>query len=582
MFNSTWWGRYSLGLTASLFFLGHGLQAQADPDAVLPYTGSELPIMGVTPGLIYGTYGPQTLLDAETFESIPEPIYLSKELEAQLAKGTISVEGVNIETTAVMSDDATPYDPKRANKSGPRTLTLEDVKTLAKEALLRGQDNGLLYDAAVALKDNHLVITLTPLSVESVVVDAENHWQGHALEHLTRGIDIDRPLDLPEVQQKLRLIHSNPDIPFKAALEVIPYAHQVKIKLTPEKKSPFHLVASANNLDQIVFGRYFAGLTGVVNNVTGHGDSLYVGAVQGYRSTGGFTRYEFPFTPGFRGFTEFQYADISPYDINYSRFNTHGFAYRITPGVKYVFFDNPKQRMSADFQFDIKQAESASDDDPLEREAVRNFRAGINYDQKWDKTTFSTRHEVAAGFPILGGSLSNDPRLSWFRGGSQYYRYTGFATLLRSMMWDSTASVNVQWQMTPDGTPSFDVGGLGGAFYGRGYREVFLFVDKFGVVQSQWQFPTYFFPKGFKLPFSDKDARDAIQWLVFADYGYGDISAPPDGLDGSDHILSTGVGLRAQLTNRITGRLDLGFPLLRELPYSNHMRLHFGLDAAVF
>ncbi len=563
-------------LALSLLLVGVATTAYADPDAPKPYTASELPIMATTPNLIYGTYGPQLKLGSPTFQSIPDPIYLDKALEEQLTQGSVHVDSLSVQYNSLLKLE-------NEQQWNSQDLTLDAVKTLAQHYLQKTKAEGYFCDAVVSVKGKELSIILTPMSVESVDIQAEDGWQKRTLTHLLRGIETNAPLDLSFVEKQLRLIQANPDLSFTSELEVLPYTHQVKIKVTSsEHKKPFHVVASVNNLDQIIFGRGFAALTAVTNNVTGNGDSLMASVVRGYRSTGGFTRYEIPIKPQLRAFIEGQYADIEPYDIHYIGFETEGFAYRISPGLKYVFMDKPNKRLSADLTFDFKQSNTSSGPDPIEREAVRTIRAGINYDQQWEKTALSMRHELAEGLPILSGSLSTDPRLSWFRGGSQYIRYTGYSTLTRQLPWDSTGSLNLQWQYTPDGLSNFDVGGLGGTFYGRGYREVYIFVDTYAILNAQWQFPAKFIPKGWKLPFSDKDLRDATQFLAFVDYGYGDTTHSPTGYDGNDHILSTGVGVRTQLTNRISGRLDIGFPLLREVPFSQGARLHFGVDTVIF
>ncbi len=573
-----------LGLSATITLMSSTVHA--DPNAVKPFTASELPIMSTTPNLIYGTYGPQIKLDAPTFSSIPHPIYIDKELEAKLAppsidvpeqtSNSISVDQVEVEYNSIMKRDKEVVE-------GQKSLTTESVKELTQSYLTKSQQSGYLSDAVVTLKGNVLHIAVTPLALDSVEVQAEDKWQEKLLTHLLRGVKTGDAIDMPFVEKQLRLIQANPDLSFSSTLEVIPFTHKAKIKITSsEHKQPLHIVASGNNLDQIIFGRYFGALTAVHNNITGHGDSLMLSAVRGFRSTGVFSRYEIPIKPQLRAYVDAQFADIEPYNVPYTGFGSDGMAYRISPGLRYVVLDKPDRRLSADINFDFKQSNTRSNDDPIEREAVRTFRGGINYDQKWEKTTLSMRHELAQAVPIFSGSLSTDPRLSWYRGGSQFFRYTGYATAVRQLPLDASFTLNTQWQYSPDGLSNFDVGGIGGTFYGRGYREVFIFADTYAVLTGQYQIPAKFIPKGWRLPFSDHDMRDTTSVLTFVDYAYGDATHTPAGIDGNDHILSTGFGIRSQITNRISGRLDVGFPLLRQLPFRQGARLHFGIDTALF
>lgn len=557
-------------LTAGLVPLG----AFAD-EPVMPYTASELPVMATTPNLVYGSYGPQVKLDIEALKNIPEPFYIQKDLEGKLAEGALSVPEVMIEY-------GSPLKGEYQSIPQAEPMTTAKLAELAKKEIAQCADDGYLCDVSAKLVDEKIILTVTPMLVGKVDISLEDKWQGRALSHLTRGIHKNEPLKLSALKRQIRLIQSNPDLSFDTELEVEPYTHQVAVKIHGgEPRKNLHLIASANNLDQVIFGRHFGAATLVSNNVTGHGDSLMASVVQGYRSTGGFTRYEFPIRPSLRAALEAQYASITPFQSLYTQFNEHGWAYRISPGLKYTFLDRPNVRASVDVAFDLKNAKSHWGEGSLEREYVRTLRAGINYDQNIGKTYLSTRSEFAGAVPIWGGSLSNDPRLSWFKGGSQYFRYTGYAALTRPLPLKSTGLFNIQWQFTPNGLSNFDVGGLGGTFYGRGYREVYFFVDRYVVMTSQWQLPAYFIPKKVKLPFSDKPLRDSTQMLTFVDYGYGQIAAPADGVDSNYKVFSTGMGLRAQLTNRITGRLDIAYPIIRMVPFSQKPRLHFGVDIAL-
>ncbi len=565
--------------TGSVCLLGSLILAQntAGADtAPFPFTASELPIMATTPNLILGAYGPMVKLDAPTIENVPEAVYLDKALESQGVDARITVNEITYQYAEGL---------KNAERTVPQSapLTLDEIKKLAQQEVVASQEHGDLVDATVSLNDNVLLIRLTPLTVESVNVDMKNNRQESALKHLTRGIEPNQPLKLSVLKRQLRIIQANPDLSFKTELEVIPYTHQVKVNvISGEPKNTTHLVGSVNNLDQVIFGSDFGAMTGVANNVTGHGDTFMGSVVRGYRSTGYFTRYEYPIRPALRATIEGQFARISPYQPNvYQDWGEKGYAFKFSPGLKYTFLDRPNVRASADIQLDLKNAQAHSKLGSLEREYLRTLRVGINYDQNIGKTYLSARHEFAGAAAIMGGSASNDPRLSWFKGGSQFWRYTGFTTLTRPLPFQSTGTINLQWQYSPNGVSNFDVGGLGGTFYGRGYREVYLFVDRYAIVTSQWQLPAYFIPKKVKLPFSSKTLRDATQFVTFFDWGYGEIAAPASGVPAYYKVAGTGVGLRSQITDRVSGRFDIAYPIVHERPWTQKPRIHFGLDVAL-
>lgn len=573
---------HGLKSTYFCFALGLALSANttgwADPNAPLPGLGGELGVISVPSSMTYSSLGPQTNLNAPTFEKIPLAIYVEKDLEVALTSQRQKYQQLQMQFDATLKQQ----DITASKEEQP--LTFDEVKAEAKLALEQCQQKGSLCSAKVVQDETaqKILIQVTPLSLESVAIESEDKWQASVLKHLFKQ-PINQPIQLKKIERQLRLIQTNPDISLKPELEIIPFTNQAKVVLKSEEhRNPMHFGVSLSNLDQNVFGSNFLGGTFVANNVLGYGDSLFLGPVFNYNSQGYFGHYEIPVNTRLRPFIDGGYSYLRPYDRSFSGFDLRGYTWRVTPGVKYVLYDDPNTRVVADAQIDFKQVKTMSGEDVVEREIVNNLRFGVQVDQQWEKTTVSMRNEVAAALDILGARPAFSSLQPIPNSGSQYFRWTGFGFLERQLPGDSSLVINAQWQYSPDSLTLIDQFGIGGTFSGRGYRELFIPGDSGAFLSAQWQGPMYFIPKNWKLPWTEGSARDNLQMLFFVDYGYAYLNDRYAADDQSEHILSVGAGIRVALTKYLSGRLDIGFPLLRNPPFSQEPRLHFGIDATLF
>jgi len=88
------------------------------------------------------------------------------------------------------------------------------------------------------------------------------------------------------------------------------------------------------------------------------------------------------------------------------------------------------------------------------------------------------------------------------------------------------------------------------------------------------------------MPFSDgMKLRDSVQLLTFVDYGFAKNNNRSLVDDPNACVASVGGGVRFELTKFVSGRVDIGVPLVKQpLPEYNHYgpRVHFGLAFNTF
>lgn len=99
--------------------------------------------------------------------------------------------------------------------------------------------------------------------------------------------------------------------------------------------------------------------------------------------------------------------------------------------------------------------------------------------------------------------------------------------------------------------------------------------------------PFFMMPKSWHIPKTDYKLRDNLQLVSFADFGATFTHHPAAGVNRRNYAMGVGVGLRANLTKYLAGRIDMGIPLIWDRGfsrpyYSQAPKIHFGLESRLF
>lgn len=239
-------------------------------------------------------------------------------------------------------------------------------------------------------------------------------------------------------------------------------------------------------------------------------------------------------------------------------------------------------QVSADFAFNFKQNNTKADGIQLEREQFRDMAFGINYSKadRWGETSF--RNEFGLGVDWFGATERSSAKLAVPNGNGVFSRDNITLARTQKLPGDAYTIVQGTVQLTQENLNDFDQWGSGGTYFGRGYSEGFLGGDSGAYVSWETHIPCYFLPKTWQLPGDDEPLRKKVEFVQFVDYAWNHFNKVPRGTDSSQTILGIGVGLRAQLTHFVSGRIDLGFPMLRQLGNMSAPRIHFGLTGTFF
>jgi hemolysin activation/secretion protein len=112
------------------------------------------------------------------------------------------------------------------------------------------------------------------------------------------------------------------------------------------------------------------------------------------------------------------------------------------------------------------------------------------------------------------------------------------------MFLESYLSARSFFQATPYTLPSSEQRQLGGINTVRGYPEGDYLADLGGNISTDWIFPSYFFPKKWKLPKADTPLRRQLEPFVFCDIGLGMLNKTLPGEREHKFLMGAGGGIQ--------------------------------------
>ncbi len=600
---STVWNTVaSFGMLLSSVVIIPPCMAQTLPDIPRPQTAGELgqvymPVVEQQGALGIAPNTDEELPELKTdgFHVIEQRLLEALEKQKALTFTTVQFEGDALVKQAL---DLTPY------QNTP--LTLEQLNKLAKQVDDLASKPHHLERISFEVDDTFTTLTVKAVvqHLGKVLIEGNKHIRTSALERQLLGHQTPEDLlNIEQLNKRLRMIQDNPDIQLEPVLEPVEGTNQVNVRVKVIESRPVHLSAFWNNLDQTYYGNMLTGATTVINNVTGNTDTLMVTPITDTRTHGVYAHYEIPLNAhGTRFGIDFANIRANPTAQGFEEFHIKGRYWGVTTSLYQTLIAKANFRVNTDLNLDVRQAKTVSkfasldtDEDgtdeiytntEIENERLRDIRWGINLQKIGKKNEFSTRQEITVGLPIANATLNSASNLGNVGGGSQFFRYITNFYYKHALPWQTALVLNASGQWSPGTLSSADLGGIGGTYFGRGYPEAFLQADSLIFASAEYRTPLFFAPKKWIMPFSDgMKLRDSVQLLTFVDYGFAKNNNRSLVDDPNACVASVGGGVRFELSKFVTGRVDIGVPLVKQaLPAYNHYgpRVHFGLAFNAF
>jgi len=216
--------------------------------------------------------------------------------------------------------------------------------------------------------------------------------------------------------------------------------------------------------------------------------------------------------------------------------------------------------LSLNFSFDYKNIFNFQLRQETSRDILRVVKASLDLDMRDNFGRIIISNEVNHGIPNLWGSLKEqDPRASRSGSGGAFTRDNLNILRLQKMPFDSTLLWKNQLQFSPYILPASEQFQIGGIANVRGYPPAEYVGDSGYAMTWEWTFPPYGIPKDIKVPFSKGGLYDSFRIATFYDWAEVDLRRPQAGEEKNRTLRSPGCGIRINLPEDFSARLDFAW-----------------------
>ena len=532
-------------LTASIWLsITHLTQAQTSPDIIPLPPQNEPPQPEVLPPLdeILPQLQTPRKTTPEGVEDVPQTVLVKK----------FVVAGSTVFTAEELAEVLKPYTLRRLSFSE----LLAAQQAVDRLYLENGYITSGTFLPPQKLEDGVITIEVIEGALEEINILGLNRLKpGYVRSRIEKATNA--PINREDLLNALQLLQLNPLIAnLSAELTAGSTIGSSILELNLTEADPFDLTLTYDNFRSPSVGTDRRQVALTHRNLIGYGDRFSVG----YLNTDGSNslndlNYTVPInasngTLGFRlSYTDsdiieepFEQFEIESENTNYE------FTYR------QPLLQKPTQDLALGFSFSRNDSSTTADGEPLQLSrgaeidgethisALRFFQ---EYTTRNARQVLALRSQFSLGVGLFdatrnSGDLPDSNFLAW-RGQAQYLRSLNpnFTLLLRSDFQTATRPLVPVEQFS-----------LGGALSVRGYRQDALLGDNGLFSSAEIRATVARIPKW----------NTSIQLTPFVDFGA--VWNSDDLSFDTNTLVSTGIGLRVQTSDRFAARLDYGIPLV--------------------
>lgn len=460
-------------------------------------------------------------------------------------------------------------------------IRLTDIYAISQSITRKYRDDGYLITQSVipqqTIDDGIVTIRVVEGYIDQVFVrDDSDSLAAQRLRGLADQLKKSNPLKAEDLERWLLLVN---DLPGVGARSIISPSQTAvggaDITIIPTY-DPYEFSFAVDNYGSKFLGPVQLSAAAQFNNLFNVADMIkaqFVTTPTNDELIYGAVSYDMPINDyGTRLALDFTHSDTEP-GHTLEIFEVEGYSTNLGLEVTHPFVRSRNQNLFGSLRFDYRMLSSENIVDSVDRdETVPAIRAGVDYnvfDNLWRPAVNEMSFTVSHGLDIFNASQKGDNTLTRANGDPQYTK----AELELSRLQTLTSNVNllmgVRGQLADGPLLSSEEFGVGGRSFGRGYDSSEIIGDH-GVaakLEVQWNNPV------------SSDLFNNYQLFGFYDVGrvWNDDETVANIQRAS--LASTGFGMRADVTDNISGEVMATIPLTRDVQTTGtqHPRYFFSL-----
>lgn len=495
--------------------------------------------------------------------------------ERKILIKAIEVRGATLISEEVVSKIKAEYEGKE--------ITIKDMQKICDlitdEYRKKGHVTSRAYLPPQTIKDGLLIIMVTEGQLGSVDIKGNRYFKTALLKKKLL-VKEGGFFDYKSLQKSLRDINEHPDRFAKAILVPGEKPGQTDIVLEVKDRLPVHAGLNFDNFGSRYVEKYNYAATLEHNNFLGWDDRVFL---KYQRSQSDFQRlksvsYTIPLNSTFEAGGSYLWSKMK-LGKEFEDVDVRGRTEIVRLFLNQTLIDEDLFDLKLNFGFDYKHIENYTASQLTSRDEVRIFRMGFDLDNedKWGRTIFTMEEDI--GIPdLFGGAGDKDPLATRAGAGGKFFKLAGNVYRLQPMPFDSQILWKNQFQLSNYTLPASEQFQIGGIANVRGYPPAEYSGDRGFATSVEWSFPPYFIPKDTNIPLTQSKLYDAMKFVVFYDLGVIRLKKELAGERKHRTLRGVGFGLRMNLPQEFSVRLEFAYPLAQTPSDENHLHPYISVN----
>lgn len=373
-------------------------------------------------------------------------------------------------------------------------------------------------------------------------------------------------VNLEALARELAFFNGVNDLSLRAELRPGKEFGSVDTILRAEEPERNQLQASLDNTGRESVGKERIGLSYSNASLFGFRDALTLSGFVAAGTEVQSVAYSVPIGPlGTRLGAGYDASQIRVKRGSFQALDIGGGSTATTLNLKHPFLVTPASKLEGSLSVQEKQSDTTFSGIQIAQVRVRSHALGLNGRHFDEHGVWQTSHTLTRGIEL--------------HSDQQFTRYNGEIARLRRLDDDIVATLrgNLQWanRRQLPATEQYQLGGLASV---RGYSEGLLSGDQGYFVGAELNFPL-------RRILGDASSNlfgGQLRGTAFVDHGGAfPFKGNNQGITKDDFLTSAGFGLLLNFSKTLSGRLEIGFPLVERLGEGSP-RLHFVLQSQFF
>ncbi len=479
----------------------------------------------------------------------------------------------NLQIEGVSAYSADQLDPVYRSRLGQR-VTLAEVYAIANSLTQKYRNDGYIlsqvYIPPQTIDGGTVRMRVVEGFVDQINIQGDlTEAEEYTIRQYANGLKRTGLLDAKEMERYLLLINDLPGVKARAILGKSASVTGASDLTLVIERDAYEAEVAIDNHGSRYLGPYQASYNGSLNSVLGFNERITTQlAVSGDKIDSdelvfGSIGLEFPLSTYGTKLTFNASKTFTQPGHDLEQFNVKGFSHFYSAKIEHPFIRSRTTNLFGRAVYDMREVDSKNNLEPFTRkDKIRSARLGTTLqfmDSVFGVGANTIDLEYSQGLEIMGATRNDSVIKTRALGDPQYKKLKFYGQRLQRINNSMNLLLAGSGQWASAALLSSEEFGVGGMEFGRGYDSSEVVGDEgiSGKAELRWNNP--------------RDISYINKYQVYAFFDIGRVwnKDATTSAGKRDSVASTGLGIRADITDKIKAGVGVAFPLTRERDVTN-------------